>query len=155
MSDESLPISPLAFAEAIKELPLPVLYAKVSEIRNSIAHLHRSNAELQSFIDESCESDTEKRELESYITENKDVVTAMMERVTLLKAEVESRGQQWIELDEKNNEDKETNGDSHEINGDTPPAAHQGQTTAASRGENASRNTQNAGEEGEEEGVYL
>ncbi|PYI20854.1 hypothetical protein BO99DRAFT_103044 [Aspergillus violaceofuscus CBS 115571] len=145
MSGESLPISPAAFAEAIQELPLPVLYAKVSEIRNSIAHLHRSNAELQTFIDESCESDTEKRELESYITENKDVLTSMMERVTLLKTEVENRGQQWIELDEV----KETNGDTHEA------PTHPSQPNSASTRENASGDTPDGGQDEEEEGVYL
>ncbi|PYH49887.1 uncharacterized protein BP01DRAFT_8709 [Aspergillus saccharolyticus JOP 1030-1] len=154
MSDESLPISPSAFAEAIKELPLPVLYAKVSEIRNSIAHLHRSNAELETFIKESCDSESEKRELESYIMENKDVVTAMTERVELLKTEVENRGQQWIELGETDQERKETNGDTTEASRDTAPATHQGQTDSASTRGNASGDTQ-GGEEEEEEGVYL
>ncbi|CAI7645333.1 unnamed protein product [Penicillium palitans] len=83
MSTEALPITPGAFAEAIKELPIAVLYSKVSELTNSIAHLHRSNAELRAFLTESNDSEEEKKELEG-----------------LLKTEVENRGQPWIELDE-------------------------------------------------------
>ncbi|GAB1215997.1 hypothetical protein ATERTT37_005197 [Aspergillus terreus] len=97
MSGESAPITLDAFAEAIKELPLSVVYAKVTELRNSIAHLRRSNAELQTFVAESCDTEDEKRELEGYISENEGVMTSMTDRIMLLKAEVESRGQRWIE----------------------------------------------------------
>lgn len=97
MSGESLPITPSAFAEAIKELPLSAVYAKASEIQNSISHLHRSNDELRSFITDACETEQDKRELEGYIVENEDVIAAMTERTRLLKAEVENRGQIWIE----------------------------------------------------------
>ncbi|KAL2830702.1 hypothetical protein BJY01DRAFT_240311 [Aspergillus pseudoustus] len=100
MSSESLPITPAAFAEAIKELTLPVLYAKVAELRNSIAHLQRSDAELRTFIAESCETEADKRELEGYIAENEGVKESMDVRIALCKAEVEQRGQIWIELDE-------------------------------------------------------
>jgi hypothetical protein len=100
MSTESLPISPEAFAEAIKELPLAVLYSKVSELTNSIAHLHRSNAELRLFLEESNDSEEDKKEIEGYITENEGVAVSMNERILLLKTEVENRGQPWIELDE-------------------------------------------------------
>ncbi|CAI7594447.1 unnamed protein product [Penicillium crustosum] len=95
MSTEALPITPGAFAEAIKELPIAVLYSKVSELTNSIAHLHRSNAELQSN-----DSEEEKKELEGYVAENEGVAVSMNERIALLKTEVENRGQPWIELDE-------------------------------------------------------
>ncbi|KAJ5185965.1 hypothetical protein N7491_006164 [Penicillium cf. griseofulvum] len=100
MSTESLPITPGAFAEAIKELPLAVLYSKVSELTNSIAHLHRSNAELRTFLAESNNSEEDKKELEGYVTENEGVAVSMIERISLLKTEVENRGQPWIELDE-------------------------------------------------------
>ncbi|KAF9887461.1 hypothetical protein FE257_010178 [Aspergillus nanangensis] len=100
MSEEALPITLGAFGEAIKELPLAVVYAKASELRNSISHLRRSNAELRSFVTESCDSDSERRELETYISENEDVVTSMTDRIMLLKAEVEGRGQLWIEEEE-------------------------------------------------------
>ncbi|KAL2011780.1 hypothetical protein VTN00DRAFT_4498 [Thermoascus crustaceus] len=105
MSAESQPITPAAFAEAIKSLPLSAVYAKVSELRNSIAHLHRSNAELRLFIaeneaDEATASEAEKRELEGYIAENEGVIAAMTERIALLRTEIEvNRGQTWVELD--------------------------------------------------------
>ncbi|CAG8885808.1 unnamed protein product [Penicillium egyptiacum] len=100
MSTESLPITTGAFAEAIKELPMAVLYSKVSELTNSIAHLHRSNAELRAFLTESNDSEEDKKELEGYITENEGVAVSMNERILLVKTEVENRGQPWIELDE-------------------------------------------------------
>ncbi|KAL2802799.1 hypothetical protein BJX63DRAFT_98196 [Aspergillus granulosus] len=114
MSSESLPITPAAFAEAIKELTLPVLYAKVAELRNSIAHLQRSNTELRTFIAESCESEADKRELEGYIAENEGVKESMDERIALCKAEVEQRGQAWIELDEIIGEEGKTEGGGQE-----------------------------------------
>ncbi|KAJ0424540.1 hypothetical protein BJY00DRAFT_275833 [Aspergillus carlsbadensis] len=100
MSSEALPITAAAFAEAVTELTLPVLYAKVAELRNSIAHLQRSNAELRTFITESCETEADKCELEGYIAENEGVKESMDARIALCKAEVERRGQTWIELDE-------------------------------------------------------
>lgn len=100
MSTESLPITLAAFAEAIKELPLSTVYAKASELRNSIAHLRRSNEELRAFVNESCDTEGEARELETYITENEQVMGSMNERISLLKSEIEGRGQQWIELED-------------------------------------------------------
>ncbi|KAL1986630.1 hypothetical protein VTN96DRAFT_6008 [Rasamsonia emersonii] len=99
MSAESQPITPEAFAEAIKALPLSAVYAKVFELRNSIAHLKRSNAELRLYILESegGPEAADNKELESYIRENEGVIEAMTERIALCKAEVENRGQQWIE----------------------------------------------------------
>lgn len=99
MSSEAQPIAPEAFAEAIKSLPLSSLYAKVSELRNSIAHLSRSNEELRTYIRESEEGpdSPDNKELENYILENEAVMQAMAQRIGLLKAEVEDRGQQWME----------------------------------------------------------
>ncbi|KAL3459931.1 hypothetical protein BJX64DRAFT_263965, partial [Aspergillus heterothallicus] len=112
MSAEALPITPGAFAEAIQELTLPVLYAKVAELRNSIAHLQRSNSELRAFITESCESEADKRELEGYIAENEGVKESMDARIALCKAEIERRGQTWIELDDIiGNEEKTEEGE--------------------------------------------
>ncbi|PYH95850.1 hypothetical protein BO71DRAFT_322351 [Aspergillus ellipticus CBS 707.79] len=160
MSGESLPIAPAAFAEAIKELTLPVLYAKVSEIRNSIAHLHRSNLELRTFVDESCETESDRRELESYILENEGVLVSMTERIALLKAEVEARGQQWIELEDDNKEQQESNGDPAPAvnNGGedaaAAAAAHMGGApqSGATSTETPSDNTQT---DQDQEGVYL
>ncbi|CRG85628.1 hypothetical protein PISL3812_02669 [Talaromyces islandicus] len=99
MSSEAQPIGPEAFAEAIKSLPLSSLYAKVSELRNSIAHLSRSNEELRTYIRESEEGpdSPDNKELENYVVENEAVMQAMAQRIGLLKAEVEDRGQQWME----------------------------------------------------------
>ncbi|KAE8366704.1 hypothetical protein BDV27DRAFT_125016 [Aspergillus caelatus] len=98
MSAESLPITLAAFVEAIKELPLSSVYAKASELSNSISHLRRSNQELKAFMNESCDTEAEKRELENYITENEEVIRSMHERNLLLKSEIEGRGQRWIEM---------------------------------------------------------
>lgn len=98
MSAESTPITLAAFVEAIKELPLSSVYAKASELSNSISHLRRSNQELRVFMNESCDTEAEKRELENYITENEEVIRSMHERNLLLKSEIEGRGQRWIEM---------------------------------------------------------
>ncbi|GIJ84104.1 hypothetical protein Asppvi_002940 [Aspergillus pseudoviridinutans] len=152
MPEESRPITLEAFAEAIKELPLSAVYAKVSEIRNSIAHLRRSNSELRAFIDESCESESDKRELEGYIAENEGVIANMNERIGLLKTEIEHRGELWIE--EKVVAETKMDGDeasaslsSHPVNGtveDERPRAHLDATRSP---EDTQAN--------EEEGVYL
>ncbi|KAI9376847.1 hypothetical protein BJX61DRAFT_538540 [Aspergillus egyptiacus] len=151
MSSESLPITPAAFAEAIKELTLPSLYAKVAELRNSIAHLQRSNQELRTFIAESCESDADKRELESYITENEVVMESMNGRIQLCKAEVEGRGQRWIELDtgaERNPEHRE------ESDVQNTPAAGANGTGTATPEENPER-SRSGEDDGGEDGLYL
>ncbi|KAI9039503.1 uncharacterized protein KD926_009377 [Aspergillus affinis] len=149
MSAESIPITPSMFAEAIQELSLSILYAKVSELRNSIAHLQRSNAELETFVLESCDTTEEKRELESYITENKGVMTSMTERIALLKAEVERRGQQWIETEEKRSE---TSGNGPTVvngaNGASATTTQPDSSTAGDR-QNETRPDQ------DQEGVYL
>ncbi|GIK02692.1 hypothetical protein Aspvir_006751 [Aspergillus viridinutans] len=153
MSEESRPITLEAFAEAIKELPLSAVYAKVSEIRNSIAHLRRSNSELRAFIDESCDSESDKRELEGYIAENEAVITTMNERIGRLKTEIEHRGELWTEEEVK--ADTKVNGDeasaslsSHPVvNGtveDERPRAHL----------DATRSPEDT-QVNEEEGVYL
>ncbi|EEP80909.1 conserved hypothetical protein [Uncinocarpus reesii 1704] len=95
MSSESLPITPTAFAAALKDLTIPSLYAKVSELRNSISHLERSNAELKQFLDSTPGGDAV---CEEAVGENEEVIKRMLSRVDLVKAEVEARGQSWIEL---------------------------------------------------------
>lgn len=93
MSSEARPISPTRFAEAVRDLPLENLYTKVAEIQNSIAHLERSNAELESFL----QSEGQDPDLLAAIRENKDVISSMNQRISLLKVEVERRGQRWNE----------------------------------------------------------
>ncbi|KAJ5212651.1 uncharacterized protein N7498_004297 [Penicillium cinerascens] len=142
MSSESLPINPAAFAEAIKELPLSSLHSKVLELRNSIAHLHRSNAELRLFLAESDDTEEEKKELQSYVTENEGVIVSMSVRVELLKTELEHRGQPWIEVEEKAEENGEETTEVPVTNG----------SEGESRDSNGNADA-NAGQE--EDGVYL
>jgi len=98
MSSTTTPISPAAFASALKELPLSALHLKAAELRNSIAHLDYSNEQLRPFAlgtepglsapDDDCVD---------AIRENEIVIARMEERIKLLKKEVEERGQVWVE----------------------------------------------------------
>lgn len=148
MSGETAPISLAAFAEALKELDLSVIYAKVSELRNSMAHLRRSNSEMQTFVNESCDTEEDKRELENYITENDGVLASMSDRILLLRAEIEGRGQRWHEEEAQPVEAKEDQ---------TAPSA----TVNGTAGDvgNPSRqngsNAQPADDQTEQDGVYL
>ncbi|KAL4954596.1 hypothetical protein BDW69DRAFT_139102 [Aspergillus filifer] len=159
MSSETLPITPSAFAEAIKELTLPVIYAKVAELRNSIAHLERSNKELRQFIAESCESEDDQRELAMYVLENEQVKKSMDERIRLCKAEVEGRGSAWIELDLQPSSEREgegAQGDAHE-----QPTGSESTATAAVNGTGSGTNapstdgSRDREGDGGDDGVYL
>ena len=120
MSGEARPISPSSFAHAIEDLPVENLYSKAFEINNSIAHLEKSNQSLQEYSD-SIKNDTslsaevradgDKDCLEA-IEDNQVVIARQRERVSLLKAEVERRGQRWHEADP----DKSTNGTDAQTN---------------------------------------
>lgn len=145
MATESLPLSPAAFAEAIQELPLSSVYSKVAELRNSIAHLHRSNAELRLFLTESQDPEEEKKELEGYIVENERVVTSMNERIVLLRTELERRGQPSLEdvLEGAQDQDRDMNGESQRT--DAPAADG---TNGANGGAGGQGNSG-------EDGVYL
>ncbi|KAL4905714.1 hypothetical protein BDW74DRAFT_151883 [Aspergillus multicolor] len=154
MSSETSPISPAAFAEAIKELTLPVLYAKVAELQNSIAHLRRSNRELQIFIIESCESETDRHELEEYIAENEGVEKSMNERIQLCKAEVEGRGQTWIDLATEANDNENKGLEVGQEQGQT--AGINGTISNAEMAPTArSRDREPREDDGENDGVYL
>ncbi|KAJ5527860.1 hypothetical protein N7513_012019 [Penicillium frequentans] len=146
MSVQTQAINPEDFAEAIADLPLSAVYSKVSELRNSIAHLHRSNEELRLFLAESKDSEEEKKEIEGYVLENEGVVTSMNERISLLKVEVERRGQTWIE---EKGEEKNLNGEV-QVSEETIAPVPNGSVGAGlgDQGSNA-----NAGQE--EDGVYL
>ncbi|RAO65326.1 uncharacterized protein BHQ10_001338 [Talaromyces amestolkiae] len=173
MSSEAQPISPSAFAEAIQELPLSSLYAKVSELRNSISHLTRSNEQLRTYIIESDEGpdSPDNKELETYVLENEEVMQAMAERIRLLKAEVEGRGQRWMEevLEDGEEEGEYFDGEiiesenpplvngvqSHETNGDT-----NGHVVPRVNGLTNPSNPQNGdqerrNEDDDDEGIYL
>ena len=89
MSAESRPISPTSFALAIKDLPLGSLFAKASELQNSLHHLRRSNEQLQPFADDG------DGDCADAIRENREVLDRFDERVRLIKEEVEGRGSVW------------------------------------------------------------
>jgi len=104
MSANVQPIPNSQFALAIQDLPLENIYAKAQEIENSISHLLHSNAQLRDYSD-SIRNDTsiagETREevgdkecLEA-IQENEIVIDRQRERIGLLRAELERRGQIW------------------------------------------------------------
>ncbi|KAL4946222.1 hypothetical protein BDV06DRAFT_218551 [Aspergillus oleicola] len=161
MSSETLPITRAAFAEAIKELTLPVLYAKTAELRNSIAHLERSNQELRQFITESCESEDDKQELAGYVMENEEVKKSMDERIRLCKAEVEGRGSTWIELDDGPSPERGGEGTQGQEQGQEQPAGSESTATAAVNGTGSSTDAPSANRsrdregDGGDDGVYL
>ncbi|KIW81810.1 hypothetical protein Z517_04836 [Fonsecaea pedrosoi CBS 271.37] len=107
MSAEAQPISAERFALAIQDLPAENLYSKAQEIESSIAHLERSNKQLQEYIDsiksdqsipESTRQEGDK-DCSDAIQENQIVIGRQRERVELLKREVERRGGKWHEAD--------------------------------------------------------
>ncbi|KAF2145378.1 uncharacterized protein K452DRAFT_196351, partial [Aplosporella prunicola CBS 121167] len=81
MSAEARPITAGAFAEAIQELELGSLHAKAAELRNSIYHMQRSNAQLAPFAAEG------DQDCADAITENDDVMRRYRARIELLKEE--------------------------------------------------------------------
>ncbi|KAL4809755.1 hypothetical protein BDV18DRAFT_132718 [Aspergillus unguis] len=159
MSSETLPITPYTFADAIKELELPVLYAKVAELRNSIIHLQRSNREMQAFITENAENDADKQELEGYIAENEVVRTSMNERIQLCKAEVERRGQTWIELAPETGVDENAASGAETETGEQGREQEGGPAAASNgTGSNANGPPERSGgqdNDGGDDGVYL
>lgn len=107
MSSEARPISPSSFARALEDLPAENIYSKAFEINNSIAHLAQSNKLLQEYSDsikndQSLDPNTRAggdKDCLDAIKENEIVIERQQERVRLLKAEVERRGQRWHEVD--------------------------------------------------------
>ncbi|OTB19619.1 hypothetical protein K445DRAFT_18166 [Daldinia sp. EC12] len=111
MSSEAQPINPARFAEALKELSAESLALKVLELRNSIAHLDYSNAELMPYaegreptLDQQGGTAQPDQDCIDAIAENEAVITRMQERIELIRAEVESRGLNWRELQGKADE---------------------------------------------------
>lgn len=98
MSNEALPISPARFALALKDLPLSTLHLKAAELRNSIAHLDYSNEQLKPFADGAEGDGGPDQDCADAIKENEVVIARMLERIELLKQEVEGRGSSWLEF---------------------------------------------------------
>ncbi|KAF7951751.1 hypothetical protein EAE96_007050 [Botrytis aclada] len=102
MSADALPISPAAFAEALKDLPMSTLHLKAAELRNSIAHLDYSNEELKPFaegIAPECVDGKADEDCIDAIRENEIVIARMETRISLLRTEIEARGGVWGEYE--------------------------------------------------------
>ncbi|KAF7912584.1 uncharacterized protein EAF01_001605 [Botrytis porri] len=100
MSADALPISPAAFAEALKDLPMSTLHLKAAELRNSIAHLDYSNEELKPFAEgraPECVDGKPDEDCIDAIRENEIVIARMETRISLLRTEIEARGGVWGE----------------------------------------------------------
>ncbi|KAH6689139.1 hypothetical protein F5X68DRAFT_205049 [Plectosphaerella plurivora] len=98
------PIAPARFAAALTDLSLPTLHLKVLEIRNSISHLRTSNIQLLPFAlgSETAVGGVPGQpdpDCAEAIRENETVIERMQERITLVRAEVESRGLGWREFE--------------------------------------------------------
>ncbi|KAH9904166.1 hypothetical protein F4778DRAFT_780846 [Xylariomycetidae sp. FL2044] len=128
MSVETQPITAARFAEALKELPASSLALKVLELRNSIAHLDYSNAELKPYA-EGREPTIEQTQQQGSsttttttttttsarpdqdcidaIAENEAVIARMQERIDLIRIEVEDRGLSWREFQGKPDDDND------------------------------------------------
>ncbi|MCJ1240424.1 hypothetical protein MMC14_008426 [Varicellaria rhodocarpa] len=104
MSSSAFPITPARFAAALIDLPISSLYAKATELDNSISHLQDSNANLLPFAEDG------DLDCSQAIEENQDVITRMRERIRLLRLEVEKRSRTWHEL-QAEVQDRQMNGD--------------------------------------------
>ena len=116
MSANAEPITAARFAAALIELPLSSLFAKGAEIRNSMAHLERSNEELKNYADEG------DRDCADALEENVAVIAKMDMRLELLKIEVENRGFNWNEAG--NGEPNEESTGSDAISGEVGSRDH-------------------------------
>ncbi|KAH7130710.1 hypothetical protein B0J11DRAFT_259584 [Dendryphion nanum] len=133
MSSEATPISASRFASALKDLSISSLHGKVSELRNSIAHLEASNTQLEEFV----RQDNDKDCYEALL-ENKDVIKRMQERIELVRIEiVENRGMPFEPEEGKKLVQTGANG------------------TTASNGESRENGTAGTSRNREEEGVFL
>ncbi|XXG98628.1 hypothetical protein Hte_004953 [Hypoxylon texense] len=107
------PINPVRFAEALKDLPSESLALKVAELRNSIAHLDYSNAELKPYAEGRAPTLEQQggpaqpdQDCIDAIAENEAVITRMQERIELIRKEVEGRGLSWREFQGKPDEEE-------------------------------------------------
>ncbi|KAK4110500.1 hypothetical protein N656DRAFT_781709 [Canariomyces notabilis] len=142
MSADARPITPAAFAAALKDLPLSSLRLKVAELRNSIAHLDYSNEQLRPFADgtatavspstsqpqpqpsqsqsQSSQHQQGDQDCIDAIRENEEVIERMQERIRLVRAEVEERGFSWAEFqsEEERKAEEEAKGEGETGRGD-------------------------------------
>ncbi|KAL8681099.1 MAG: hypothetical protein Q9186_002751 [Xanthomendoza sp. 1 TL-2023] len=163
MSANAMPISNDRFAEALVDLPIGNLHAKAAELRNSIAHLVRSNEQLQPFAEDG------DRDCADAIEENGDVMDKMEARIALLKREVEGRGLPWGEhvptvvngkLEAQRREDQDHMDGVEHPGRDTPATASsssrtQGGTLGDEELSSSLRERMDADIQGNDDGVHL
>ncbi|KAI0899451.1 hypothetical protein F4806DRAFT_254379 [Annulohypoxylon nitens] len=111
MSSETQPIDPARFAEALKELSAESLALKVLELRNAIAHLDYSNAELKPFAEGQAAAPGQPQgepdqDCADAIKENEAVIARMQDRIERVRVEVERRGLSWREFQGKADEEE-------------------------------------------------
>lgn len=143
MSSETLPISPARFAEAIRDLPAASLHLKTLELRNSLAHLAYSNAQLRPFAEGAqaalgsggAPGDPDP-DCADAIRENEAVMARMRARVALVRAEVEARGLSWAEFEAKD-ELEEGDGPGAGADAAAPGAAAAAAAAVAANGSSA------------------
>ncbi|OBT76514.1 hypothetical protein VF21_05402 [Pseudogymnoascus sp. 05NY08] len=97
MSSDALPIGTAAFAAALESLPLSTLHLKAAELRNSLAHLEYSNAQLEPYARPPTGQEPDSVCVEA-IAENAIVMERIRERLALLRQEAEKRGLGWGEF---------------------------------------------------------
>ncbi len=136
MSASDFPIHPARFAEAIKDVPISSLHLLVLELRNAIAHLDYSNEQLLPYAEGSeavlgrmpdgspHEPDQDCIDAIKY---NEEAIQRKLDRLHLLRAEVESRGGSWTEFQSR----EEVEADQAPTNGHDGVAA--ADTTAGGR----------------------
>lgn len=129
-SADTRPIAPARFAAALKDLSIGMLHLKVLEIRNSIAHLQYSNDQLKPFAEgtettPSGEASAPDQDCIDAIRENEGVIDRMAERIALIRVEVEGRGLNWTEFQNRDESTSKNDEDAAAaatvVNGDAQP----------------------------------
>ncbi|KAI9752455.1 MAG: hypothetical protein M1815_000475 [Lichina confinis] len=159
MSASAAPVPTAVFALAIKDLPVGNLYGKAAELDNSILHLRDSIEQLRPFVEE---GDADCQEA---VAENNEVIERMLQRLELLKTEVEGRGLSWAHRGHEPKVDGDATVDGLNSHGpdsslNTPAVA---QRSTARPEDTAHRGSQNQTlssermetDDGEDEGVLL
>ncbi|RGP61186.1 hypothetical protein FSPOR_10171 [Fusarium sporotrichioides] len=127
-SADTRAIAPERFAAALKDLSIGMLHLKVLEIRNSIAHLQYSNDQLKPFAEgtetiPSGEASAPDQDCIDAIRENEVVIDRMAERIALIRVEVEERGLNWTEFQNRDETASKNDEDAAAavVNGDAQP----------------------------------
>ncbi|KAK8096804.1 uncharacterized protein PG998_005027 [Apiospora kogelbergensis] len=141
MSAQTRPPTAAEFAQALTELPASSLALKVLELRNQIAHLDYSIAEMRPFAEA---SEPDQICVEG-IQENEAVIVKVQHRIELIRAEVENRGMSWHEFDGKDVEPAESSSNPEpSTTTATTGTDHAASTTNSANGTNGTNDTNGA-----------